>query len=282
MRPDNVTGPVAHHAEGPVWWPGWGGLRWVDAEAGDLLTLRSDGVARQHLDDEYLAFARPRARGGLVAVGARTVYLADDVDGEAHPVATLHDDPRVRMNDGCCDAYGRLLAGSMAYDAAPDAGSVLRIDADLDITTVLPRATVSNGIAFSPDGRRAYYVDTLTRRIDVFDVAEGELRGRRAFATIPEGEGLPDGLTVAADGSVWVALWGGGAVHGFDARGTRVATIELPVPQVSACTFGDDDLGTLYITTSGQGLPAGHGTEAGSVFSVRPGVHGIPVTPFAG
>jgi sugar lactone lactonase YvrE len=282
MTPENVTGPIAHHAEGPVWWPGWGGLRWVDGDAGDLLTLGSDSVTRQHIDDEYLAFARPRAGGGFVAVGARTLYLAEAVDGEVRAVASLIDDPRVRMNDGCCDPRGRLLAGSMAYDAVPDAGSVLRLDADLAVTTVLPRATISNGIGFSPDGRRAYYVDTMTHRIDVFDVAEGELRGRRAFAVIPADQGLPDGLTVAADGSVWVALWGGSAVRGYDASGALVETIELPIPQVSACTFGGDDLGTLYITTSAQGLPADHGTDAGSLFAVRPGVHGIPVTVFAG
>ncbi|MCK8467525.1 SMP-30/gluconolactonase/LRE family protein [Microbacterium sp. KSW4-16] len=282
MTPDNVTGPVAHHAEGPVWWSGWGGLRWVDGTAGDLLTLRRDGVTRQHLDDEYLAFARPRVGGGLVAVGARTLYLADDVDGQARAVATLLDDPRVRMNDGCCDPRGRLIAGSMAYDATPDAGVVLRLDADLAISTVLAHTTVSNGVGFSPDGRRVYYVDTMTHRIDVFDVVEGELRGRRTFATIPEEQGLPDGLTVAADGSVWVALWGGSAVHGYDASGALVETIALPVPQVSACTFGGDDLGTLYITTSAQGLSADHGTDAGSVYAARPGVHGVSVTPFAG
>ncbi|MDF2506582.1 MAG: hypothetical protein K0Q52_441 [Microbacterium sp.] len=282
MTPENVTGPIANHAEAPVWWSGWGGLRWVDGNAGDLLTLRPDGVTRQHIDDEYLAFARPRTNGGLVAVGARTLYLADDVDGETRAAATLFDDLRVRMNDGCCDSRGRLLAGSMAYDSTPDGGFVLRVDAELAVSVVLPRATTSNGIGFSPDGRRAYYVDTATQRIDVFDVAEGELRGRRAFVSIPEEQGSPDGLTVAADGSVWVALWGGSAVHGYDATGALVQKIELPVPQVSACTFGGDDLDTLYITTSAQGLPDDHGTEAGSVFAVQPGVRGLPVTPFAG
>lgn len=282
MTPENVTGPVAHHAEAPVWWPGWGGLRWVDAQAGDLLALGLEGVSRQHVDDEYLAFARPRSGGGLVAVGARTLYLADDVDGQTRAVATLGDDSRVRMNDGCADPHGRLLAGSMAYDSTPDAGGLLRIDAELHVTTLLQRVTMSNGVAFSPDARRAYYVDTATHRIDVFDVAEGELRGRRTFVSIPETQGAPDGLTVAVDGSVWVALWGGSAVHGYDAAGLHIATIELPVPQVSACTFGGDDLGTLYITTSAQGLGAHHGTQAGSLFAVRPGVHGIPATPFAG
>src|SRR4051794_30954 len=120
MTAENITGPIAHHAEGPVWWPG--GLRWVDGNAGDLLTLRHDGVTRQHIDDEYLAFIRPRASGGFVAVGARTLYLADEADGETRAVRGLLDTPLARMNDGCCDPTGRLLAGSMAYDAAPGAG----------------------------------------------------------------------------------------------------------------------------------------------------------------
>lgn len=282
MRPENVTGPVAHHAEAPVWWPGWGGLGWVDAEAGDLLTLHADGVRRRHIDDEYLAFVRPRASGGLVAVGARTLHVTDTPDGEARPVLRVLDDPRARMNDGGCDPAGRLLAGSMAFDAAPGAGSVLRIGADLSVTTVLPEVTVSNGVGFSPDGAQAYYVDTMTRRVDMFDVADGELVERRTFAEIPVERGLPDGLTVAADGSVWVALWGGAAVHGYDATGALVERIALPVPQVSACTFGGDDLGTLFITTSAQGLATAHGTDAGSVYALRPGIRGLPVTPFAG
>jgi sugar lactone lactonase YvrE len=282
MIPENVTGPVAHHAETPVWWPGWGGLRYTDGHAGDLLTLRDDGVTRQHIDDEYLAFARPRTAGGFVAVGARTLYLADEVDGETRAVATLLDDPAVRMNDGCCDPRGRLLTGSMAYDSTPDAGVLLRLDAALTVTTVLPKTTMSNGIAFAPDGHRLYHVDTGAQRIDVFDVVEGELRGRREFARIADDDGSPDGMTVAADGSIWVALWGGSAVRGYAPDGSLIERIDLPVEQVSACTFGGDDLGTLFITTSAQDLPDDHGTDAGSVYAVRPGVRGLPVLPFAG
>lgn len=282
MTPENVTGPVAHHAETPVWWPGWGGLRYTDGHAGDLLTLRDDGVTRQHIDDEYLAFARPRTNGGFVAVGARTLYLADEPEGETRSVATLLDDPSVRMNDGCCDPRGRLLTGSMAHDSTPDAGVLLRLDTDLAVTTVLPKTTMSNGIAYAPDGRRVYHVDTGAQRIDVFDVVDGDLRGRRMLARIPNDVGSPDGLTVAADGTVWVAIWGGSAVHGYAPDGSLIERIELPVPQVSACTFGGDDLGTLFITTSAQDMPADHGTEAGSVFAVTPGVRGIPVLPFAG
>ncbi|WP_258133207.1 SMP-30/gluconolactonase/LRE family protein [Microbacterium sp. MYb64] len=279
---ENVTGPVAHHAEGPVWWPGWGGLRWVDGEAGDLLTLTDDGVDRMHLDDAYLAFARPRRNGGYVAVGAHDLYLAAAPDEIPHRAARLVDDPAVRMNDGGCDPQGRLLAGSMAYDASAGAGALLRVGADLAVTPLLPSVSVSNGIAFSPGGERAYYVDSMSHRVDVLEFADGELVERRVFAEVPAAEGVPDGLTVAADGSVWVAVWGAGRVIGLDPSGAEIARIALPVPQVSACTFGGDDLGTLFITTSAQGLPSGHGTEAGSLYAVRPGVRGLPVLPFAG
>ncbi|MFF7291017.1 SMP-30/gluconolactonase/LRE family protein [Microbacterium sp. NPDC008134] len=281
MRAENLTGPICVHAEAPVWSPSWGGVRWVDGDAADLVTLREDGIHRLHLDDTYAAFVRPRVGGGFVALGARALHLADAADGPAHVAATF-DLGEARFNDGTVDPRGRLLAGSMALGDAGAVGRVLRIGPDLSTTEVLSRVTVSNGLGFAPSGARAYYVDTVTQRIDLFDVVEGELRGRRGFVTIPEEQGAPDGLTVATDGSVWVALWGGSAVHGYAADGSQIARIELPVPQVSACTFGGDDLGTLFITTSAQGLGADHGTEAGSLFAVRPGVHGMPVVAFAG
>lgn len=280
MKAENLTGPICVHAETPVWSTSWGGIRWVDAEAADLVTLRDDGVHRLHLDDSYAAFCRPRVGGGFVAFGERSMHLSDSADGPARVVATF-DLGEAQFNDGTVDPRGRMLAGSMATGDGPE-GRVLRIGADLTATQVLSRVTVSNGVAFAPGGGRAYYVDTATQRIDVFDVNEGELRGRRGFVTIDEEQGSPDGLTVAADGSVWVALWGGAAVHGYAPDGSLIERIELPVPRVSACTFGGDDLGTLYITTSAQGLDPDHGTEAGSLFAVRPGVTGMPATAFAG
>lgn len=281
MTPENLTGPICMHAEAPVWSPSWGGIRWVDGEAADLVTLRDDGIHRLHLDDDYAAFFRPRAAGGFVALGARSLHLSDTADGPVRIAATF-DLGQARFNDGTVDTHGRLLAGSMALDDAGAVGRVLRIGSDLTTTEVLSGVEVSNGIGFTADGARAYYVDTATGRVDVFDVIDGDLRDRRGFVSIPEDLGSPDGLTVAADGSVWVALWGGSAVHGYAADGSQIARIELPVPQVSACTFGGDDLSTLYITTSAQGLGADHGTEAGSLFAVRPGVCGQAVVPFAG
>jgi sugar lactone lactonase YvrE len=281
VTPENVTGPICVHAEAPAWSTVWGGLRWVDGDASDLVTLRDDGIHRLHLDDEYAAFVRPRAGGGFIAMGARRVHLADSADGPARIAATF-DLGSARFNDGTVDPQGRLLAGSMALDGAGAVGRVLRLGPDLTPTEVLTGVECSNGVGFAPDHRLAYYVDTVTARIDVFDAEAGALANRRPFVTIPDGQGLPDGLTVAADGSVWVALWGGGAVHGYAPDGTQIARIELPVPQVTACTFGGDDLATLYITTSAQGLDPDHGTEAGSLFAVSPGIRGLALMPFAG
>jgi len=282
MIATNLTGPLAHHAEAPVWADAWGGLRWVDGTAGDMLTLRDDGVHRHHIDDEYLAFLRPRASGGYVAVGARTLYLADSPDASARPVRSLLADPTIRMNDGSCDPRGRLLAGSMGYDAAPGAATLRLIDTDLAEHTVLESVTISNGIGFTADGATAYYADTATGRIDVFDAIDGDLIDRRPFVEIPAEHGLPDGLCVAADGSVWVALWGGSAVHGYDADGQLIQKIAVPTAQVSACTFGGPGLRTLFITTSAQGMPADHGTAAGSLFAVDLDVRGLPTLAFAG
>ena len=123
----------------------------------------------------------------------------------------------------------------------------------------------------------------MTHRIDVFDYdAEAGLSGRRPFATVPEADGLPDGLTVDREGGVWVALYGGAAVRRYGPGGELDAVLELPVTQVTACTFGGPGLAELYITTSRETLAESDQPPAGSVYVARPGVGGLPVVAFAG
>ena len=277
---ENVTGPVAYHAEGPVWSASWGGLRYVDLTRGDLLTARDHGVDRLHVG-EVAAFHRPRSGGGFVVALERSLALADSPDGPVEPLPELWSDTGIRFNDGGCSPAGTLYAGTMAYDTAPGRGRLLRVTADREAATALSDVTISNGLAWSPDGTQAYYVDTPTDRIDVFDDEGDQLVRRRPFARI-EGEGHPDGLTVDEEGGVWVALWRGSAVHRYDATGALSEVIPIPAAQVSACTFGGDDLGTLYVTTSRENLGKGEDPQAGSVFAVRPGVRGLPVLPYRG
>ena len=172
----------------------------------------------------------------------------------------------------------------MRDDGEPDprAGELYRLDPDRSVRVVLDGVTVSNGLEWSPDGSLAYYNDTATHRIDVFDYdGESGLTGRRPFAEVPAEAGGPDGLTVDEEGGVWVALYGGGAVRRYTPDGVLDEVIGVAAEQVTACTFGGQDHSQLFITTSREGLEAGEDPLAGSLFRAAVGVAGLPVREFA-
>jgi sugar lactone lactonase YvrE len=171
----------------------------------------------------------------------------------------------------------------MAYDQRTGAAALYRLDPDGTTTIVLEGVTVSNGIEWSSDGSRAYYADTDTHRVDVFD--HDPLRGlsnRRLFVDLTADGLRPDGLTVDADGGVWIALSNGGAIRRYDRTGRLDEAIELPVRKVTACTIGGPGMDTLFITTSREGLDPGADPLAGSLFRATVGPIGIPVREFAG
>ncbi|MDX3611257.1 SMP-30/gluconolactonase/LRE family protein [Streptomyces europaeiscabiei] len=283
MRVEQVTDPIAYHAEGPVWSPVWGGLRWVDMLAGDVLSLADDGTVTRHHVGDVAAAIRPRRQGGAV-IGVERGFALEDADGTLTHLPPLWDEDRgTRMNEGGCDPDGRFYCGSMAYDKRTGAGSLYRLAPDGTVTVVLTGVTVSNGLEWSPDGAHAYYNDTPTQRIAVFDYDPGSgLRGQRTFVTIPAEAGRPDGLTVDAQGGVWVALNNGGAVRRYSPAGALDEVIELPARKVTACTFGGPHLDELFITTSRENLEPAEDPLAGSLFRARVDVAGLPVREFAG
>jgi sugar lactone lactonase YvrE len=187
------------------------------------------------------------------------------------------------MNEGGCDPDGRFYCGSMAYDKRPGAASLYRLNVDHTVQVVLNNVTISNGLEWSPDGSKAYYNDTATERISIFDYEfKSGLTNQRVFVDLaPEGK-RPDGLTVDAEGGVWVALSNGGAVHRYTSKGVLDEVVHLPVKKVTACTFGGADLKELFITTSREGLDPGADLQAGSLFRAGVGVAGLPVREFAG
>lgn len=280
MRAEQVTEAVAFHGEGPVWSRVWGGLRWVDMLAGDVLALGTDGaIARRHVDDVAAAL-RPR-RGGGAVIGVRRGFVLEDADGSLDHLPPLWTGDDIRMNDGGCDPDGRFYCGTMAYDERPGAGSLYRLEPDRSVTVVLEGVTISNGLEWTPDGALAYYVDTPTREITVFAYnRDAGLHDRRPFATVDGAH--PDGLTVDAEGGVWVALYDGHAVRRYDPDGRLDAQIDVPAGRVTACTFGGDDLDRLFITTSQEGLDPGSEPTAGAVYAADPGVRGQPAREFAG
>jgi sugar lactone lactonase YvrE len=276
-----VTDAVAYHAEGPVWSSGWGGLRWVDMLAGDVLSLESDGTVQRSHVGTVAAALRPR-RGGRAVIAVERGFALEDADGTRTDLDPVWDDRSIRMNEGGCDPDGRFWCGSVAYDQRTGAAALYRLDADHSVRRILDGVTISNGLDWSPDGSLAYYDDTATHRIDVFDYdARTGLTGRRPFVVLTDGD-HPDGLTVDAEGGVWVALNGSGVVHRYTPAGVLDEVVELPTAQVTACTFGGPDLDQLFITTSREGMGPDDDPIAGSLFRADVGVPGLPVREFGG
>ncbi|HET8743620.1 MAG TPA: SMP-30/gluconolactonase/LRE family protein, partial [Gaiella sp.] len=176
-----------------------------------------------------------------------------------------------------------FYCGSMAYDKTPGAAALYRLDRDHSVRVVLEGVTISNGLEWSPDGSRAYYSDTELGCVEVFDYdRDAGLSNRRAFVHVALEEGRPDGLTVDAEGGVWVAHNHDGTVRRYTSDGALDAIVEVPPRQVTACAFGGERLDELYMTTSRENLPPGEDPLAGALFRAEVGVQGLPVREFAG
>ncbi|MER6815798.1 SMP-30/gluconolactonase/LRE family protein [Spirillospora sp. NPDC000708] len=267
----------ARLGEGPNWHAAGGVLLWVDILGNEVHAYDpATGADTVRHTAQHVGAARPRAGGGLV-VNLRDGVGLYDPDGSFRWLAE-HPVPGCRGNDAAVGPDGAFWAGTMRYDEAPGGGRLRRVLPDGGTTTVLDDVTVSNGIAWSPDGRLMYYVDTPTRRIDVFDFRPEEgATGRRVFVSVP---GLPDGLTVDAEGRLWVALWGGGRVLCYTPAGGLDRTVEVPATQTTACAFGGPDLRDLYVTTAAAGAPKDD-SHAGSLFVVPDAAQGLPSPAFA-
>ena len=277
----------AELGEGPRWDAATQSLLWVDIPA--KLVHRYDpatgtDTAREVAD--VVSLALPRRRGGVV------VGLPDGVhvlDAERSPLIAAIDSEQAgtRTNDGACDAAGRLWVGTMALDECSPLGALYRVDADLSVTTVLTGTTISNGLGWSPSGQDFYFIDSPTRRVDVFDFdpETGALENRRPMAAVEVEGAVPDGLNVDAEGCVWVALHGGWGLNRYSPEGELVAEVRLPVARITSCCFGGPGLRDLYVTTRKSGLGAADAAAqplAGALLRLDVGVAGLPTHAFAG
>ncbi|MFF8229910.1 SMP-30/gluconolactonase/LRE family protein [Streptomyces caelestis] len=270
----------AELGEGPTWDAAAGRLLWIDVLGCRVHTYDpATGRRTVRRTEQHVGAVKPRAGGGLVLNLRDGIGLLDPDGG----FRWLHREPVPgrRANDAAIAPDGALWAGTMRYDEAPGGGTLSRVTGEGTAEVVLDDVAVSNGTGWSPDGRLMYYIDSPTRRVDVFDHVDGRISGRRTLAAIEEGAGFPDGLTVDAEGCVWVALWQGSAVRRYTPGGELDRVIELPVPLVTACAFGGPGLTDLYITTARTGL-----TEppalAGSLFVVPGAGKGLAQPAFAG
>ncbi|HWJ53368.1 MAG TPA: SMP-30/gluconolactonase/LRE family protein [Propionibacteriaceae bacterium] len=280
---EQFTIPCVSHGEGPFWDAANDRLLLVDMLAGAIVEVNADGGTQRHELGGVAAAIRARRGGGYVlAAENRFVLLGPNLTHQQQlpPVFT---DPQIRMNDGGCDPQGRFYCGTMAYDETPGAGTLYRLDPDGSVHVTLREVTISNGLQWNRAGDTVYYADTPTGRVDNFDfdAPSGAFTDRRTFTEI-SGGGHPDGMAIDEEDGIWVALWGGSAVHRYDSAGQLDLVVELPVSNVTACTFGGPNLQTLFITTSRQGLDPDDQPDAGAVFRYDAGVRGAQQHAFAG
>jgi sugar lactone lactonase YvrE len=276
--------------EGAIWDAKRQVLYWVDIERCELHLFDPVSITDRAINvGQRVGTVVPRASGG--------VMLALDhgfasLDTRSERLEMLHDPethlPNNRFNDGKCDPAGRFWAGTIALDERPGVGSLYRLDANLSVHKMLEGVTVSNGIVWTLDRSKMYYIDTPTRRVDVFDYdhASGSISNRRVAVRVPQEMGYPDGMTMDSEGMLWVALWQGGKVVRWDPRdGRLLQTVDVPASNVTSCAFGGAALDKLYITTalitvSPRDLE--RQPLAGGLFRVDVGVTGLPAFEFAG
>jgi sugar lactone lactonase YvrE len=217
--------------------------------------------------------------------------FVDANTGAATPILNPEPDkPGNRFNDGKCDSHGRFWAGTMDDAEKERSGAFYRLDADLSCTRLFGGVGISNGLAWSPDDKYLYYIDTPTRRVDAFDFdpETGGLSNRRVAFEVPLGMGFPDGMTVDEEGMLWVALWMGWGLGRWDpSSGRLLEKVDVPVARTSCCAFGGRALDKLYITTASIGVAGAGGEEAagqphaGALFVYEPGLKGAASVPFA-
>jgi len=274
--------------EGPVWDAREQAVYWVDIPQKRVFRWsEADGV-RTHDAERHVCSLLPRARGGFIGGGYDGfVEIAPDLglsllgDPEREPELASN-----RFNDGKVDRSGRFWAGTMDRTERAASGSLYRLDPDLNWTRMDSGYKVTNGPAFSRDGRIMYHTDSARQTVYAFDLAaDGTASNKRVHLRFSEGDGYPDGMTVDAEDCLWVAFWDGWCLRRFAPDGERLERIELPVQRPTSCAFGGPALAMLLVTSARIGLDENSlamQPSAGGLFMLRPGVSGVPDMPFKG
>jgi len=275
--------------EGPLWDPTEACLFWTDNTGARFYrydwSQRSHRIVKQGLEINGFALNQP---GGFVVTNNSGIWLWDGCD-RLDLIAAEVEGSRCQMNDCIADPEGRLYAGSYFYDPAKDypLGKLIRVDTDGGAHIVDEGFHISNGLAWSPDAKYLYFTDSAARRIYQYDYdrASGNLRNRRVLITVPENEGLPDGLKVDAEGYLWSAQWYGGCIVRYDPDGRPERRVSIPAKQTSSLAFGGPDLTDIFITSAARSepmpvMPPGYDPDSGhfggELYHVNLGIAGRP------
>jgi sugar lactone lactonase YvrE len=275
--------------EGPVWDAARDRLLWVDIEGGAVLEGALDGdtiTVTGRIGFDTMVGAVAVASDGTLLVAAQEQLVVQRPDG------TRADGPRVipagearRLNDGGTDPAGRFLVGTLSLGGPSEREVLVRLEADGRLTVLDDDLSLSNGLAWSSDGRRMFSVDTLARTVSVrdYDMGSGAVGPRRVHLRLEDG--FPDGIAMDAADHLWVAVWGGGEVRRYAPDGALGGRVATGAPHTSSVAFAGDDLRLLVITTATSELSReqlqAH-PDSGRMFTARVDVPGLPVAPWQG
>jgi sugar lactone lactonase YvrE len=278
IQPELIADYQCHIGENPLWHPLEQRLYWTDITRGKLFRYDpKTGKHEQCYSGPPVGGFTVQADGTLLLFMARGA-IAEWRDGHLHYIIEeISDERESRFNDVISDPVGRVFCGTMPTRTRP--GRLYRLDRDGVLHLLLEGIGVSNGMGFTLDRRRMYYTDSAACSIYLFDYYEetGALTNQRVWLHTPEGAGVPDGMTVDAEGYVWSARWDGSALYRYKPDGFEERRIEFPAKKVASVAFGGKDLSDLYITTAlTDGTKAEEGAGAGALFRLRLGIRGLP------
>lgn len=271
--------------EGPVWDEKLSELFWVDIEGRKLHRYRpSDGKTAEYSFEQKIGCALPAEDGSWVLALEDGFYRFDLESGSSSLIVHTQDsNPKNRLNDGKCDPTGRVWAGTMSVKWQRD-GNLYTLEANDKLTLRLPGVVCSNGLAWNAEATTMYYIDSFERIVHAFDydAATGNISNQRAVITFSDEEkGGPDGMSIDSEGMLWIGHWGGWQIGRFNPHtGEKLATVKLPVNNVTSCAFGGEHLDELYITTTIAGNDGNDMNDqplAGGLFRVKLDVKGLPV-----
>ncbi len=280
MEPELIADYECVTGEGPLWHPDEKRVYWADIPMGRMFRYHPDtGTHEQFYEGEVVGGFTIQADGTLLLFmekGAVKIWR----DGTLTSILDdIPDERETRFNDVMADVGGRVFCGTMP--TGDRLGRLYRLDTDGILTQLLDGIGVSNGMGFTPDRKQMYYTDSTKREIYLFDYdgETGDITNQRVFVQTAENEGVPDGMTVDAEGYVWSARWDGGCLVRYAPDGTEERRIYFPAKKVSSVIFGGEDYTDMYVTTAGGNNKAEEGEGAGALFRINLGIKGMPEFP---
>ena len=276
MEPELIADYNNHVGEGPLWHQTERLLYWVDIPQGRI--FRYDPESGEHEQ-----FFQGRVLGGFTIQDDGSLLLFMDrgsiailKDGDLnYVVEEIPEERDTRFNDVIADPRGSVFCGTMPTDTEP--AKLYRLDPDGSLTIILEGIGLSNGLGFTLDRKQMYYTDSFARKIYIFDYDEGtsEITNQRVFVETPEDGGIPDGMTVDAEGYIWSARVDGASLFRYRPDGAQERQIKFPARKVSSVTFGGREMDEMYVTTIGGDNKAEEGPGAGALFRLNLGIKGV-------